>query len=440
MDFGFFSFRDYFSRFSISKIFLILLVFSAFSCSNYTPSNGDPLVAIQIQDRNGFTETISTPERLENYLVVDFLASQPFKKVLRVYKKEGKNHSIITTYHPNGSISQYLEAKEMRASGAYREWFPNGQIKIDSYVIGGTADVTQGAQKDWLFDGVSQVWDEDGHLLARIPYNGGVLQGTSVYFYPSGVIQCQISYEKNMEEGDRIEFYPNGNVKSRTRFQKGVRTGSAYGYFENSLNAWVEEYTEGLLLRGIYYNVQGERIAEVEDGRGQQARYEGDAVIFLLEVHQGAPEGVVKKFNQKGDLLALYSIKSNKKHGEEISYFLPESGEHERKTKLLIQWDQGSIHGIVKTWYRNGQLQSQREYCRNIKSGPTCAWYKNGSLMFVEEYEDGILVKGAYYKKNQNNPMSTIMNGNGVAHLYDEDGAFLKKIVYAKGKPADPED
>ena len=41
----------------------------------------------------------------------------------------------------------------MRASGIYREWFPTGQLKIEAYVIGGSADVGVGAQSDWLFDG-----------------------------------------------------------------------------------------------------------------------------------------------------------------------------------------------------------------------------------------------------------------------------------------------
>jgi hypothetical protein len=56
--------------------------------------------------------------------------------------------------------------------------------------------------------------------------------------------------------------------------------------------------------------------------------------------------------------------------------------------------------------------------------------------MLVEEYEDGNLMKGAYYKKNQAEPISTIRNGNGVAHLYDEEGIFSKKVIYAKGKLA----
>jgi antitoxin component YwqK of YwqJK toxin-antitoxin module len=427
-------------RFFANGVLQLALLIFGYGCSHYIPPP-DTMVAIQIQDRNGFTETISTSERLENYGHVDFLATQPFKKVLRVYKQNGKNHSIITTYHPNGSISQYLEAKEMRASGSYKEWFPNGQMKIDAFVIGGTADITQGAQRDWLFDDICRVWDEDGHLLAKIPYDKGVMEGTCQYFYPSGAVQRQIPYFKNMEEGDLLEFFANGAIKSRTRYEKGVRKGKSLGFFENNAKAWEEEYADGLLMKGMYYTPKGEPLVEVEDGRGLQAHFNGDHLAILMEIRQGAAEGIVKKFTPKDELQTVYFTKCGRKHGEEINYYLPQEKDQEPKPKLSIQYEQGSIHGIVKTWYRNGQLQSQKEYSRNQKLGPACAWYKNGVLMFVEEYEEGgRLQKAAYYKKNQKEPVSTIMNGNGVAYLYDEEGVFLKKITYVKGKPTDPED
>lgn len=425
----------------LMKNFLFFLALVTISgCSHYSEIP-DPLVAIQIQDRNGITETISIPERLQNYEKTDFLASQPFKKVLRVYKKAGKNHSIITAYHPNGAIAQYLEAEDMRAHGYFREWFPNGQMKIEAIVIGGTADITSGAKKDWLFDGICQVWDDQGNLLVKIPYAKGVIEGMSVSYYPSGAIQKQAPYVKNLEEGETAEFYPNGTLKLRQNYLKGVKNGISTGYFENGQKAWTEEYTEGRVLNGIYHNLQGDQVSEVRDGRGIQALYNGDSISILLETHQGLPEGVVKKFTPKGELLASYFMKNGRKHGEEIEYYLfSETGEKQLKPKLSVQWDQDAIHGIVKTWYMNGQLQSQREYCRNEKLGPSCAWYKSGTLMLVEEYEDARLMKGAYYKKNQNEPVSTIMNGNGIASLYDEDGVFIKKVAYAKGKPTNPED
>ncbi len=415
-----------------------LLLLCIAGCTRYTPES-EPLVGIQIQDRNGFTETISHPDKLARYEEIDFLTAQPFKKVVRVYKKEGKSHSTITTYHPNGQIAQYLEAQEMRAHGAYKEWFSTGQIKIEASVIGGTADVSQGAQKDWLFNGLCRVWNEEGQTIAQIPYEKGAIQGTCVYFYPSGEIQKIVPYAKNMEEGETVEYYESGRVRSKVKFSKGIRQGASLGFFESGSRAWEEHYADGLLLRGIYYSSEGEPLTQVEDGRGIQAHFEGDRLAWLMEIKQGAAEGWVKKFNAQEELEQTYSTKCGRKHGEEISYYPLEEKGGEVRPKLSIQWDQGAVHGIVKTWYRSGRLQSQREYCRNQKSGSSCAWYRNGSLMLVEEYEAGKIIRGAYYKKGQNDPTSTILNGNGAAYLYDEDGVFLKKITYIKGKAIEPE-
>jgi len=81
-------------------------------------------------------------------------------------------------------IAQYLEAEEMRAHGAYREWFQNGQIKIEATVIGGTADVTPGTQQDWLFEGLSHVYDEQGRRMAQISYQKGMLEGQASIIFP----------------------------------------------------------------------------------------------------------------------------------------------------------------------------------------------------------------------------------------------------------------
>lgn len=429
---------------SVNYFFLIFFLLAAASCSRYNNESSFPLIAIQIEDRNGLTETVSTPERLQAYENLNFIDSQPYKKVLRVFKKDGKSSSKITTYHPNGVICQYLEAEEMRAHGAYKEWYPNGQIKIDAQVIGGTADISAAAQQDWLFCGTNRVWDEKGQPLAHILYEKGVMEGTSLYFYPSGQIEKEVSFKKNIVEGETIEYHPTGEIRSKINFQKGIKNGSSVGYFTNKKTAWTEEYNEGLLLKGSYYNVHGDLVAEVEDGRGRQASYLGDALSLLIEIRRGSPEGIVKKLNMRGDLQGSYFVKNGKKQGEEIEYFLPEESNeedsNELKKKLSIQWDQDSIHGIVKTWYLNGRLQSQREYCHNQKQGSSLAWYKDGSLMLVEEYEQGNLIKGTYYRKNKNEPISTVIQGTGSAYLYDEEGIFLRKINYAKGKALDPED
>lgn len=419
----------------------ITFLFLFQSCSRVEDKN-TPLVSIQIHDRNGLTETISTPDRLELYDAVDFLSPQPYKKVLRVYRQFGKTSAKITSYHPNGLLYQYLETQDMRAFGAYKEWHQNGQLKIEATVIGGAADIAPGAQKDWLFDGEAKVYDDQGRELALIPYEKGGIEGTSLYYYPNGQLQKELPYHKNELEGEAREYLSDGKLKSKTTFQSGLKNGESLGFWSEFAPAWKENYQAGLLTEAEYYSKSGEIIAQVKYSQGFQAVFEEDWLSQLIEIRKGKPEGVVKQFSPSGELLSIYNVKQGKKQGEEILFY--PSSEREEGTenplpKLVVPWIDDSISGIVKTWYPNGKLESQRELSRNKKTGPAFAWYWDGGLMYMEEYEEDHLVKGTYYKKNQKDPISSIANGNGTATLFDGQGIFLRKVSYIKGKPTDPE-
>jgi antitoxin component YwqK of YwqJK toxin-antitoxin module len=104
-----------------------------------------------------------------------------------------------------------------------------------------------------------------------------------------------------------------------------------------------------------------------------------------------------------------------------------------------MDWSEGTIHGVVKTWYDNGQLQSERNFAHNQKTGASLAWYRDGSIMLVEEYENDRLMKGLYYRKNGLDAISSVVAGSGLATLYDEYGIFLRKVSYVKGEAVDPE-
>lgn len=417
-----------------------LLCFFCFSCQKTETDNF--LVGIQIQDRNGVSETVSIPDKLEVYNKTDFLSAQPFKKVIRVYKKEGKSHSIITTYHPNGLIWKYLEAQDMRASGLYKEWFPTGQLKVEAYVIGGSADVGIGAQSDWLFDGLSRVWDEQGNLIAEIPYEKGSLEGVTRNFYPTGQIEREAPYKQNLLEGAVVEYFLDGRIKRTVSYQKGLKQGLSAGYDIQGTVCWTEEYREDLLQNGSYFASDGEKISSVQDGFGFQTFFEDSLAFQQIEIRKGKQEGTIKQFSPEKELKLCYQLKNGKKHGAEISYY--QSSELEQiplkpAPKLSIEWNEDAIHGLVKTWYKNGSLESQKEWARNKKNGNACSWYLDGSLMLIEEYEDDLLSSGKYFKRAVQDPVSSVTMGNGLATLYDENGIFLQKVIYHKGRPVDPE-
>lgn len=399
---------------------------------NYAPPP-EPLVlaSINIMDRNGFSETISNPDRLKQYENVDFLSSQPYQKVLRIYARDGCGNiqAYITSYHPNGQVRQYLEVSNNRANGAYREWHSNGFLKLDTFVIGGEADINESAERTWLFDGRSRAWDEDGHLIADISYSNGELDGPSDYFHPGGSLWKRMQYCRDKLEGPSEIFLTDGTLLQSTHYVQGNKHGHAVRYWKPDLISAEEEYCNGRLVTGNYYDLTGPLVSTVKEGEGFRVVFGKSSVSELQEYHNGVQDGVVKAYDECANLIRTTHFKNQIKHGEEIYYYVPE------RPKLSIEWVEGKIQGSVKTWYPNGIQESQREMSENKKNGVLMGWYVDGSVMLIEEYDHNKLVRGEYFKQGEAEPISVVRTGQGTATLFDAQGNFLRKVEYNNGKP-----
>ncbi len=401
-------------------------------CLSGCRNDGDLVTSINIIDRNGMSETISSKERLAAYQKTDFLAPQPYQKVLRLYgrTKSGDISAQITSYHPNGQIRQYLEAVNSRAQGIYREWFPNGQQKVEAVVIGGIADLTTEAEESWLFDGTTVAWDEEGHLAAKILYQKGELEGVSEYYHTNGKVWKLSPYLHGQLHGTQKIFLNDSTLFQTTDYTEGRKNGTSVRYWDLAHIAYHEKYSEGKLLEASYYDAYGKSVAEIRDGSGQKAIFNKNFLDRLETYAKGVQEGAVKVFDEKGALLRTYAIVDGEKQGEELDYY-PETG----KPKLQLSWNDGVLQGTVKSWYENGQLESQREMSQNKKCGLLTAWYENGALMLVEEYDQDNLVKGEYYRPGENDAVTRVEGGSGIATLFSTDGSLSHRILYENGKP-----
>lgn len=418
-------------------IYSILILALLNSCGTRAPQDNSSMVtSMQIIDRNGFAETISNKDRLFQYKNVDFLKSQPYQKVLRVFGRntQGQITSKITSYHDNGQLWQYLETIDGRAHGLYREWFPNGQLKIESYLIEGVADIHDLAQASWVFDGMSRVFTDRGDLVAEIHYEKGVLHTPSRYFHVNGTLQKIIPYQHGLIEGDIQIYDESGNLLEQISYSAGQKHGSAHCSWATKSPQYLETYDADLLLEASYHEADGRLVAQIHHGTGQQALFKNGVLYSLIEYKNGIPEGLVSLFDPDGSLHSTYVIQNGKKEGEEWEYY-PSKEQDKPQPKLCVHWHDDKLQGIIKTWYFNGVLESQREINGNKKQGLCFAWYKNGDLMLMEEYENDLLVKGSYFKKGDKNCVSKIESGKGCATLYTGDGIFLRKVAYEKGNP-----
>jgi antitoxin component YwqK of YwqJK toxin-antitoxin module len=422
-------------------VFIFLSILLLASCSRKT-EEPPKLVSLQFIDRNGFNETISTVDRIERYKKANFLESQPYQKIIRVFERnrEGKTLSAVTSYHANGQIWQYLEVVNGRAHGAYKEWYPNGMMKIQAHVVEGVGDVALDCMSSWVFDAESLAYDEKGNLLAKFFYDKGDLSGKAIYYHSNGKIRKTTPYVKNELHGDEIYYDAEGEKTGKISYHNGVKHGKSIYQGCKNCPKFTEEYKQGLLISGVYYNFDGRVMSKIIEGNGLQTVYEEGKLINQYEFKEGIREGKVYLYGQLESLVGEYSIKQGVKHGEEWVYYEnaypKQQGLH---PKIFLTWYEGKLQGRVKTWYPSGTLESEKEMYNNKKNGPTSAWYKDGAVMLIEEYENDQLVKGIYIKKGEKSPVSVIENGEGIATLYDSDGYFLKKIKYYKGIPTENE-
>lgn len=411
---------------------LLLLVILA-GCSMYSSqSDQNTIVSMQLLDRNGFSETISSVERLAHFQKAEFLSAQPYQKVLRIFGKdrEGRTTSKVTSYHPNGEVFQYLEVTDGRAHGQYREWHLNGTLKVEATIIEGIADVGEAAQASWLFDQTSYVWNEEGRLVAEIRYDKGVLEGPSTYYHPNGTIERLVPYRKGTKEGEVVCYNAQGDLKERCHYKEDLKQGRAEGFWTQNQPMFLEEYEAGSLRSASYYDKEGKEVCCVTEGMGTQAIFTGNQLHSLAEIQNGKAQGNVKIFYSNGTVQCTYFINGGKKEGEEVEYY-----PNQTHPKLRMFWHEDTLDGIVTTWYPTGNRESQREMSGNQKQGLSFAWYGDGQLMFVEEYDRDTLVKGSYFSKGDTQAASKVEDGSGTATLFDAHGHLLKRVLYEKGKP-----
>ncbi|MBA3721484.1 MAG: toxin-antitoxin system YwqK family antitoxin [Parachlamydiaceae bacterium] len=420
-------------------LFLLLFALTGAKRSPKQYPKPIPLASIHIVDRNGFSETISNKDRLNQYQLVDFQKPQPYQKVLRVYARDSKGNvrSIVSSYHSNGNPKQFLEIVNGRALGSYREWHENGNMGVSAKVIGGMADITQVAEHSWLFDGISTAWDEDGHIIAEIPYSQGVLEGVAVYYHSNGNVWKRIPYIKGDVEGNTEIFKETGELLQQITYEHNSKHGPSLRFWEPNLVSSQEEFIEGKLDNAQYFDRKGVLLSEVKNGTGFRTTFGKESLYELQEYKYGIMEGVVKVYTPQGRLKRLYHVQNNQKHGEEFEYYdlLTDCSSSTPQSKISFAWYEGKIHGPMKTWYPNGNVECQREMSNNRKNGIATIWYRDGNLMMIEEYEQDKLVRGDYFRKGEKIPASQIVQGKGTVTTFDPEGRFVQKIPYVNGKP-----
>lgn len=388
------------------------------------------LSLMHIIDKNGFEETVSGSERLDSLSQANFMESQPYEKVTRIFssKKSPSTHGVITSYHSNGNIKQHLEIRASRAHGVYREWHESGQLSVDAFVVEGVGDISDDALQTFVFDGESTVYYPSGAIRCTFNYDVGKLNGKALYYFENGTIAKQETYSHGNKIGIHKEFSESSECTAQKEYVNDNLHGISRNFKESGEVLSEEVYKNGTLVDGLYYDEVGNVSHRVEECNGHQVEYKNGVCNAIYEICDGVKRGNVDLYKDNM-CVNTYSHKDGVKHGQEWVY------DRDGSTIMYTEWYNGMIQGSVKTWYANGTLESHRTFVANEKVGPSYAWYENGDTMLVEEYEKDRLVSGSYYKVGEDHPISSVDSGTGCVVLYDQNGQFIQRINYEGGVP-----
>lgn len=100
-----------------------------------------------------------------------------------------------------------------RYDGQYILLYPNHQVKLESYYLGG------------LLHGPSTFYGDDGTVLSRSWFIKGMQQGKSWHYYANGEIYSKQRFFDGLWHGKQEFFYSNGKVKTVANYVYGKLEG-----------------------------------------------------------------------------------------------------------------------------------------------------------------------------------------------------------------------
>lgn len=147
------------------------------------------------------------------------------------------------------------------------------------------------------YDGVCRWFYEDGTLQQECTYKQNLLEGKLLRYSENGLLQEDLYYESNLLQGEAKYYDFKGNKVKVEYYVNDTLHGPFNFYFPNGQLKVSGQNNNGLFDgKWTYYNNQGKIIGEGEFSMGT---------------------GVLKGYDDDGNLTRTVEYMNNKKHGKE---------------------------------------------------------------------------------------------------------------------------
>ncbi len=157
----------------------------------------------------------------------------------------------VETRQPNGLVSEYLEVKKGKPSGAYRRFFEDGTVRKVVFYKSGKV--------------TGDFWP-DGQLKRKESKRGS--HTIIEWFYPSGQLQKRFVKDKSGYATEPVRlFHENGQLAEELTTVNGKKCGPWLKFFDDGSPQLQAEYASGekLIVRNAW---KEDRTQVVKDGTG----------------------------------------------------------------------------------------------------------------------------------------------------------------------------
>jgi antitoxin component YwqK of YwqJK toxin-antitoxin module len=142
-------------------------------------------------------------------------------------------------------------------------------VRSESYYKNGKP-MARGIYIDEKKDSTWQFFSEyDGILLSEEKYIGGVKNGISKIYFPSGSISEIINWKDDLKDGPWETYYTDGKLKMKGAFRNGDKEGPFVFYYNSGKVMIAGDYLEGH-QHGTwnYYSDKGEIVKTEKYDKG----------------------------------------------------------------------------------------------------------------------------------------------------------------------------
>jgi len=397
------------------------------------------LMAVMLLMCIGFSQHKVNVNHLLDYGGLKYMpfSEKPFSgKVFELYSngekhwekvfKNGVEDGYYKSWYPNGRPQMKVMLRKGNWDGKYTYWYENGKVKEEIRYSNGTKD------------GKFVFWFENGDKNEQGNYEDGKKDGLNIIFYDGGIKQQEISYYQGELHGFRKTWYENGNIKEKANYVNGELNG-IYSSWNSDGELLKQRTYRHDKLHGTSITWWSGKTQKIISGRktdGLNGPFGSPNQNHLkqeeVNYFEGMLDGIYKTWLENGILEKEIHYSVGKLDGPSITWW-PNGNK-----KGEINYLAGEPDGAVSTWYMNGQKKEEYFSSNGKKEGIHNTWFENGQKRFEHTYVKGRLngSSSIWYSVGQKKESGNYKNGepSGYFTFWNENGQRREEGSFDAGK------